>query len=78
VEGVDGDSNFFELGGHSLLATVLLVRIRSKFDVDLEPEDVFKVPALKDFARLVVIKQLEQLGVDVDGFDPSAAAARAT
>lgn len=72
VEGVEGDSNFFELGGHSLLATVLLVRIRSKFNVELEPEDVFRVPALNDFARLVMIKQLEQLGVDVDGADPSA------
>lgn len=72
VEGVEGDSNFFELGGHSLLATVLLVRIRSKFNVELEPEDVFKVPALNDFARLVVLKQLEQLGIDVDGADPSA------
>lgn len=65
VEGVAADSNFFELGGHSLLATVLLVRIRSAFNVDLEPEDVFKAPALNDFARLVVIKQLEHLGVEV-------------
>lgn len=67
VESVERESNFFELGGHSLLATVLLVRIRSEFDVELELEDVFRAPALNDFARLMVIKQLERLGVDIAG-----------
>jgi amino acid adenylation domain-containing protein len=61
VEHVDRNENFFELGGHSLLGTVLVIRIRSEFGVELVLEDLFKAPALTEFARLVVIKQLERL-----------------
>jgi phthiocerol/phenolphthiocerol synthesis type-I polyketide synthase E len=44
------DDNFFELGGHSLLALQLLPKIRDKFQVALEPRELFANPTV---AKLV-------------------------
>jgi acyl carrier protein len=44
------DDNFFELGGHSLLALQLLPKVRDKFQVALEPRELFANPTI---AKLV-------------------------
>ena len=44
------DDNFFELGGHSLLALQLLPKIRDKYQIALEPRELFANPTV---AKLV-------------------------
>jgi len=58
VERVGRQDHFFDLGGHSLLATMMLLRIRSEFQVELALEDLFNAPVFADFARAIVVKQL--------------------
>jgi len=40
------DDNFFELGGHSLLALQLLPKVRDKFQIALEPRELFANPTV--------------------------------
>jgi tyrocidine synthetase-3 len=53
------DDNFFELGGHSLKATTLVHRIYKEFEVNLEIEDVFTLPSIRELTRRM--KELNRL-----------------
>ena len=50
IAPIGADDNFFELGGHSLLALQLLPKIREKFQIALEPRELFANPTV---AKLV-------------------------
>jgi amino acid adenylation domain-containing protein len=54
--GIDHD--FFRLGGHSLKATTLVYRIYKSLEVNLEIEDVFVYPTIRELASR--IGELEQ------------------
>jgi amino acid adenylation domain-containing protein len=45
------DHNFFELGGHSLKATTLVHQIYKKFEINIEIEDVFTHPTIRELAQ---------------------------
>ncbi|UCH92855.1 MAG: amino acid adenylation domain-containing protein [Candidatus Aminicenantes bacterium] len=58
------DDNFFELGGHSLKATTLVHRLYKEFGVNLEIEDVFTHPTIRELAqRMKELNQLEYLEI---------------
>jgi acyl carrier protein len=50
IAPIGADDNFFELGGHSLLALQLLPKVRDKFQIALEPRELFANPTV---AKLV-------------------------
>ena len=52
-EKIGRHANFFHLGGHSLKATILVARIRKEFNVEFPLAQVFKAPALKEFAEFI-------------------------
>ena len=47
------NDNFFELGGDSLKATKVITKINQDFNIDLDFEDLFDYPQLRDFASLI-------------------------
>ena len=53
IQQVGVDDDFLDLGGHSLLATQLIARIRSRMQVNVSLEDVFRGPTVAELARLV-------------------------
>ncbi len=53
VEVIDVEDNFFDLGGHSLLATRVVSQVRQVFDVELPLRQLFEMPRLTDFARVI-------------------------
>ncbi|MCK4763468.1 MAG: amino acid adenylation domain-containing protein [Candidatus Aminicenantes bacterium] len=53
------DDNFFESGGHSLKATTLTSAIYKEFTVNIEIQEVFRQPTVRELARLV--RGLEEL-----------------
>jgi phthiocerol/phenolphthiocerol synthesis type-I polyketide synthase E len=50
IDPIGLDDNFFELGGHSLLALQLLPRIREKYQITLEPRELFANPTVAKLA----------------------------
>jgi acyl transferase domain-containing protein/acyl carrier protein len=62
------DDNFFELGGHSLLALQLLPRIREKYQITLEPRELFAKPTIATLAALIHDKLVSEIA-DFDGQD---------
>ncbi len=53
VETVNTNDNFFELGGHSLLASQVLIKIKKEFCIELNFEDIFRYPTLKDLSAYI-------------------------
>jgi alpha-ketoglutarate-dependent taurine dioxygenase/aryl carrier-like protein len=53
VEKIGRQDNFFELGGHSLMAVQALSRLRQTLGVEVQLADLFKHPALAEFAWTV-------------------------
>ncbi|MEE4012289.1 amino acid adenylation domain-containing protein [Roseibium sp. FZY0029] len=50
---VSAQDNFFLLGGHSLSAARLAYRLRDRFDVEVEPSQIFDAPTPAELARLI-------------------------
>ncbi len=53
IEKIGVHQNFFELGGHSLLATQVISKIRSKFDVEITLQTLFKDPTIEALSLAV-------------------------
>jgi non-ribosomal peptide synthetase component F/aryl carrier-like protein len=51
VERVGRNDDFFEIGGHSLLAMGLLSRVRDALQVEVDLNELFSHPTLREFAR---------------------------
>jgi acyl carrier protein len=66
IASIGVDDNFFELGGHSLLALQLLPRIRDKYQIALEPRELFANPTI---AKLSVHIQ-DKLVSEIAELDP--------
>ena len=66
IASIGVDDNFFELGGHSLLALQLLPRIRDKYEIALEPRELFANPTI---AKLSVHIQ-DKLVSEIAELDP--------
>lgn len=54
IEKIGINDNFIELGGHSLLVISIITSIHKTFEVDLQLNDVFENPTIKQLARLVM------------------------
>lgn len=61
IEPIGLDDNFFELGGHSLLALQLLPRIREKYQITLEPRELFANPTVAKLGALIHDKLASEL-----------------
>jgi phthiocerol/phenolphthiocerol synthesis type-I polyketide synthase E len=55
------NDNFFELGGHSLLALQLLPRIRDRFQITLEPRELFTEPTVAGVVAIVENKMIAEI-----------------
>lgn len=53
VEKIGINDNFIELGGHSLLVISIISKIHQEFDVELQLNDVFDNPTIKEMALLI-------------------------
>jgi hypothetical protein len=53
--------NFFELGGHSLLITKVLARVHEAIDVELPMRVMFEAPTIRELAKVVEAKLLEEV-----------------
>jgi phthiocerol/phenolphthiocerol synthesis type-I polyketide synthase E len=63
VEPIGVKDDFFELGGHSILALQMLPRVRARFQVELQPRDIWAAPTVGAIVLLVeerVIAELER------------------
>ncbi|WP_215545187.1 non-ribosomal peptide synthetase [Amycolatopsis sp. CA-230715] len=73
AERVGVDDDFFDLGGDSITSVRLTSRIRSTFDIDISPREVFDNPTvarLADSIQEQILTNLERaLGTNVAGSD---------
>lgn len=53
TEDVDPDDNFFELGGTSLKAMLLLNRIETAYDIEIETEELADHQTAREVASIV-------------------------
>jgi amino acid adenylation domain-containing protein len=54
VEQVGINDNFINQGGHSLLVISIITRIHQEFNVELQLNDVFEHPTVKELSQLVM------------------------
>jgi amino acid adenylation domain-containing protein len=54
VERVGIDDNFINRGGHSLLVISIITKIHQEFNVELQLNDVFEHPTVKELSQLVM------------------------
>jgi phthiocerol/phenolphthiocerol synthesis type-I polyketide synthase E len=66
ITPIGRDDNFFELGGHSLLGLQLLPRIREKYQVALEPRELFANPTIAKLAADIKAKLPSDFNVKLD------------
>ncbi|MEO1514771.1 MAG: amino acid adenylation domain-containing protein [Bacteroidota bacterium] len=60
MEDIGEDDDFFEIGGHSLLANQILNRIQYYFGFQLDFEDFFKYPTIRQMAEFLGKKSNQQ------------------
>jgi acyl carrier protein len=65
LEQVGVTDNFFELGGHSLLATQVIMRVRSKFQIDIPLRRLFELPMLAELAGEIDKAQQSGVGLTI-------------
>jgi acyl carrier protein len=53
VEPIGATDNFFELGGQSLSAVLMLAKVRSATDIELDLTEVFEHPSLRELAERI-------------------------
>lgn len=54
AEKVGVHDNFIDLGGHSLLVISIIARIHQKFNVELEIQDVFDNPTIRELSQVIM------------------------
>jgi acyl transferase domain-containing protein len=70
IEAIGVDDDFFELGGHSLLILQMLPRLRSRFEIELSPREVWAAPTIAALALLVEDKLISELeNMNIEGVD---------
>ena len=55
------DDDFFVLGGHSILALQVMARVRETFQCDLPLRHLFESPTIRELARVLESKLLEEI-----------------
>ncbi len=58
VQNIGINDNFIGLGGHSLLVISIIAEVHKVFDVDLQLNDVFDNPTIKELARIIKASQV--------------------
>jgi acyl carrier protein len=53
VDQIGRNDNFFELGGQSLLAMQLMLRLRSRFGIEMELALIFRGASVREFAERI-------------------------
>jgi len=53
IDEINPDDNFFELGGDSLMAMIVLFRVHDELGVELQPNEIYKFPTLRNFSQLI-------------------------
>lgn len=77
VAPIGVDDNFFELGGHSLLALQLLPKIRDKYQIALDPRDLFANPTVAKLSAHIQDKLVSEIA-ELDSPDKDGLADIAT
>ncbi|NOQ26617.1 MAG: AMP-binding protein, partial [Bacteroidales bacterium] len=49
--------SFFELGGHSLKAVILKSYLTKHFNIEINLDEIFKYPCIKEFSKLIEAKE---------------------
>lgn len=60
VESISTSDNFFDIGGHSLKAMQIISRVRNRFQVTLEFEDLYTAPTITELAERIEKSKSEQ------------------
>jgi|GEM_PF-2911848 len=53
LDEINPEDNFFELGGDSLMSMIVLFRVKSELNVELQPSAIYKSPTLREFSELI-------------------------
>jgi acyl carrier protein len=64
IDKVGVEDNFFELGGDSVRSVLIIMRIKTAFDVVLTPRDILttrSIAALADIVEDAILSELERI-----------------
>ncbi|MDT0125884.1 amino acid adenylation domain-containing protein [Paenibacillus sp. RRE4] len=60
LSNVGIDHNFFEVGGHSLKAALLIVKINEQFSLNMNIQDIFRFPTIRELAQEINHYEMQQ------------------